>query len=295
MVKLFIVIISILIFTTCKFSEITNAEKTANQNEIDIQAYLSKNTSLTFQKTSSGLYYSKLEPRTGRSAFVGEQVAIKYSGRLLDGTLYDDANVTKPITLPFGANSLLKGLEEGLSLMNVGEKTRLIIPAKLGYGAGSIRGTTSILVPPYSVLVLDVEFVSVRNEEEQINSFMLENNLKGERRESGLRYITTKAGTGRAVSEGTTVNVEYTGKFLDGTVFDRSAGRNPSFTQTNSSGIIKGWFEALPLMKEGESAILIMPSSLGYSSGSKNTSRGSIPDYSPLYFELTITSVNGSK
>ena len=83
---------------------------------------------------------------------------------------------------------------------------------------------------------------------------------------SGLKYVINQQGDGDATpSKGQTISAHYTGKLLNGTVFDSSVERNEPFdTAIGVGGVIKGWDEAFMEMKKGEKRTLIIPPELAY-------------------------------
>lgn len=101
---------------------------------------------------------------------------------------------------------------------------------------------------------------------------------------SGLMYKVEKQGSGSSPVNGATVTVNYTGSFLDGTVFDSSvqAGKPVSF---KIGQVIQGWNEALMDMKKGEKRLLVIPPELGY--GARGYP-GAIPPNSFLVFEVEL-------
>ena len=105
--------------------------------------------------------------------------------------------------------------------------------------------------------------------------------------DSGLQYRVIKPGTGKQPgSARATVRVHYTGKFVDGSAFDSSVGGAPVEFPLNR--VISGWTEGLQLMREGETAELVIPYDLGY--GEQGSGR-SIPPYSTLVFEVELLAV----
>jgi FKBP-type peptidyl-prolyl cis-trans isomerase len=105
---------------------------------------------------------------------------------------------------------------------------------------------------------------------------------------SGLYYLESKAGKGKNAEPGKKVTVHYTGKFIDGRVFDSSLERNSPFTFELGTGkVIKGWDEGIALMREGGRAMLIIPSNLAY--GKKQN--GPVAPYSTLIFEVELLKV----
>ncbi|MDZ4820935.1 MAG: FKBP-type peptidyl-prolyl cis-trans isomerase [Planctomycetota bacterium] len=101
---------------------------------------------------------------------------------------------------------------------------------------------------------------------------------------SGLQYKPLIEGTGATPKLGDSVKVHYTGKQLDGTVFESSVGQDPvTFTLTNQ-GLIPGWVEALPMMKTGSKWLLFVPSELAY----KDRGQGEIGPNATLVFEIEL-------
>ncbi|MDW6005523.1 FKBP-type peptidyl-prolyl cis-trans isomerase [Vibrio mangrovi] len=107
--------------------------------------------------TESGLQYRVLQEGTGEQhPALSDKVKVHYHGTLLDGKVFDSSvNRNKPIT--FGVKQVIKGWQEGLQLMVVGQKVRLFVPASLAYGNRGIR-----TIPPGSLLIFDVELLDIQ-------------------------------------------------------------------------------------------------------------------------------------
>ncbi|MCW3075409.1 MAG: Peptidylprolyl isomerase [Bacteroidetes bacterium] len=117
------------------------------------------------------------------------------------------------------------------------------------------------------------------------DKYLADNKITAKPTASGLYYIEVKKGTGVSPKETDIVKVHYTGKLLDGTVFDSSTGKDPIEFPLNA--VIKGWTEGLQLMKKGGKANFIIPSSIGYGP----QGGGPIPPYSTLVFEVELLDV----
>jgi len=119
--------------------------------------------SMTKQTMPSGLEFEILQEGSGESPQQGQQVTVHYTGWLRndDGSLGDkfDSSIDRgePFTFPIGAGYVIKGWDEGVMGMKVGEKRRLFIPAELGYGA---HGAGHV-IPPNASLIFDVELISI--------------------------------------------------------------------------------------------------------------------------------------
>jgi FKBP-type peptidyl-prolyl cis-trans isomerase FklB len=107
---------------------------------------------------------------------------------------------------------------------------------------------------------------------------------------SGLQYKVVKEGTGRIPKETDTVVTNYRGTLIDGTEFDSSFKRNQPATFP-VKGVIKGWTEALQLMKEGSTWQLFVPSGLAYG---ERGAGGTIGPNATLIFEVELISIKDS-
>lgn len=100
---------------------------------------------------------------------------------------------------------------------------------------------------------------------------------------SGLKYVVLTEGAGAKPRPGQTVGANYTGRFMDGRVFDTSEGRGAFEFKVGKGQVIKGWDEALGDMKVGEKRALIVPADLAYG---KRGAGGIIPPNATLFFEV---------
>ena len=109
-------------------------------------------TLATVDKTPSGLGYQVISIGNGPRAKVGQKVKVHYRGYLPNGTIFDSSfDQGKPFEFPLGQGRVIKGWDEGIGNLNVGDHAILRIPAALGYGA---RATGAI--PANSELIFEV-------------------------------------------------------------------------------------------------------------------------------------------
>lgn len=108
----------------------------------------------------SGLIYLITRKGTGVQAKNGDTVSVHYTGTLTDGTKFDSSRDRgEPIEFPLGQGRVIKGWDEGLAQMHVGDQAVFIIPAELAYAD---RGAGGGLIPPGATLIFIVELVGVR-------------------------------------------------------------------------------------------------------------------------------------
>lgn len=110
--------------------------------------------------TDSGLKMIDLRIGGGDKAKWGSQVEVIYTGKLLNGELFDSNVGKRPYRVKVGVSSVIKGWHEGLLGMNQGGQRRLIIPSHLAYGEEGYPPK----IPPRAELIFDLEVVSVSNE-----------------------------------------------------------------------------------------------------------------------------------
>jgi FKBP-type peptidyl-prolyl cis-trans isomerase len=129
------------------------AEERAKQKELLDQV------AAGYDETPSGLRYKILQNGDGKQATKGAMVSVHYKGQLLDGTVFDSSYKRKqPIDFAIGVGQVIAGWDEGIQLLKVGDKARLVIPSNLGYGAGGAGG----VIPPNATLIFDVELMDVK-------------------------------------------------------------------------------------------------------------------------------------
>ncbi len=112
-----------------------------------------------FNKTDSGLRYQIIQEGNGIKAEKGKTVSVHYKGQLADGTVFDSSyKRNQPLEFPVGVGQVIPGWDEGICLLNVGDKARLVIPSDLGYGSSGAGG----VIPPDATLIFDVELMDVK-------------------------------------------------------------------------------------------------------------------------------------
>jgi peptidyl-prolyl cis-trans isomerase A (cyclophilin A) len=112
-----------------------------------------------FDETPSGLRFQILQKGNGKKAEKGSKVSVHYKGQLLDGTVFDSSYKRKePIDFTLGVGQVISGWDEGIQLLQVGDKARLVIPSDLAYGERGAGG----VIPSNATLIFDVELMNVK-------------------------------------------------------------------------------------------------------------------------------------
>ena len=133
-------------------------EKRAAEAKAKAEAELEK-LAAGFEKTASGLRYKIIQKGSGTAAKKGAMVAVHYEGSLDNGQVFDSSYSRKePISFPLGAGQVIPGWDEGIALLQVGDKARFVIPSHLGYGSRGAGG----VIPPNATLIFDVELMAVK-------------------------------------------------------------------------------------------------------------------------------------
>ena len=134
------------------------ADKLRSQREADI-ALINANYPGARQ-TASGVRYIIQRPGSGAKPTPGKTVQVKYKGSLLSGEVFDNSEMRgRPLEFTAGVGQVIKGWDEMVMDMNVGEKRVAIIPPELAYGEGGAGGG---VIPPNSFLVFEMELVGIR-------------------------------------------------------------------------------------------------------------------------------------
>jgi len=134
-----------------------DANNKVNFEDVFVKKYIAASNITGLTRTNSGLYYKIIEPGTGTEVFSYSTISTVYSGKLINGAVFDENTSAKPFKTKL-PDSVVEGWTEGLQLIKKGGKIRLIIPPNLGYGSQA-SGT----IPPNAILDFNIELIDVTN------------------------------------------------------------------------------------------------------------------------------------
>lgn len=258
--------------------------------EVDAQVvtnYIQSNNLSVQQYGQTGIYYQITKIGTGSNIDYSTQIPLIYTIKTLDGTYASIDTFNNRYGGYFGyfkPDSLREVIKN--VLVKQGGTIRVIVPSRFAFGkagSGSVAGNTSV---DFTVTALTATKLAEYDDFTMLQ-YMQANNLTGfTKAAEGYYYKITDPGSGTAsISVTSAISVEYTGKTLNGTIFDQTTAGSPATFTLGST--VEGWRLALPLLKKGGTMQIILPSTLGYGlSGS-----GSIAPFSCLFFDIKVTDV----
>jgi len=287
-------IIFISFLSSCLSKVVLEDDLITQQNDTQIQQYINSKK-LVATKAPNGVYYTitKANP-TGRILTLGDTVRLHYVISRLDDVKVDSSSVLRNQPFTFfnngGATNIFLKL---LPLMRDGEQATFILPS-------SIVGNTQELsgVPANSPIRCDIKFFKTYNEDMSIDEYVSANKLSVKEKieavstttgfKNYVTYIQVKAGAADLIA-GKVAKLKYTGRLLNGYVFDSNVNKTDSLNYTvgGTNNYVQGFRVGVDKMRLGEKATFIFPSGLGYGS----TARNNIPAYSTLIFDIEIVAM----
>jgi len=113
--------------------------------------------------TPSGLTYLITKKGTGRQLKAGDTVILNYTGTLTNGVKFDSSHDrNEPLAFKLGAGQVIKGWDEGVGKLRVGDHAILVIPGKLAYGPNGIPN----VIPPNATLIFIIEVLDVKTSDQ---------------------------------------------------------------------------------------------------------------------------------
>ena len=269
-----------------------------------------------YEKTADGLYYKFHEKCDGETPKIGDLMEVGIHCTVNDSVdIIPNMKNMMQLMEPLFAGDIFAGL----SMMHKGDSASFIVNIDSTFIKMYRQPSLPAEFKPTDILRYDIRMndffpeivylqriahdIQERNAERIANikssypeetvkaakaleTYMQKNGIVAEPTESGLCYVTTEEGTGEKPEVGRMVKVHYTGKLLDGTVFDSSIERGePIAFHLGVGRVIPGWDEGIGMMRKGEKGVLYIPYYLAYG---ESGSGEMIPPFSNLMFEVEL-------
>jgi FKBP-type peptidyl-prolyl cis-trans isomerase len=265
-----------------------------------LEDYLDAN-GINVAPDSTGIYIIPMEAGKGQFPKKGDKVEVDFSTTLLNGQLVG-STFDGPDKLSFvlGEGITIKGWEEIMPKMRLGERVKAIIPFDMAYGEHSVGS-----IPAYANLVYDIKLLKIttaaelqaEKERERIalkaqseTAFLeyLKNNDITDHTASGLFYSKLMAADGLQPKTGQIARIKYVATYLDGTPLGDSDQIGDYYELVVGEGkVLKGLEEGVSLMRVGEKTRFVLPYTLAYG----NQQYGNIPAFSNLIFDVELLEV----
>ncbi|MEX0647910.1 MAG: FKBP-type peptidyl-prolyl cis-trans isomerase [Balneolaceae bacterium] len=269
-----VILSAAVILQGCLDSGESDHQRQVREADEMLESYISSNN-IDAERQSSGVYIEKVvENEDGKQVVEDHVVGIVYTMTHLEGEYEVEAHTDTLNPLRFSNNynanfSSLHpaGLMYEIDQMKLGERFRFYIPSYQAFG----NYAHDDLFDMFSHFIIDVELTELKTEEEIfdeeleiINSYIEENEVEAESYPNGLYHVVTEQGVGKRPISTSRVEFHFTRKYLDGTVIESSEEDEPISVYLNNNQLVRGLEDGILLMKEGETAELIMPSKLAF-------------------------------
>ena len=254
-----------------------------------------------YKTTESGLKYKFLSQNTdGQQVQDGDLIigkaVIFFNDSILD-SVKGDAVPLFMADKSSSANYFSRCLNEGLLMLHQGDKVELVFEADsllpiFGQLPASYKAGENQTMK-YQIEVSEI--MNEAKETEKINKYLADNNHNVQPTEDGIYILSVEHGNGPKVENGKNIKVNYTGRFLDGQIFDSSdttqapGAHDPIEYVVGQQPMIPGWEIIMATMEQGGKAKVLIPSKLAYGKS------GMMAPYSTLLFDFEVLSVTTPK
>ena len=285
-----LVVLGLIIFNSCK----KEYESVQSIDDRKIEEYIAGNNISNAVKDPSGFYYQVVSQGSGEPFENTDSVLYKVTVKsLLNSTVYYTSPANSNIGTYVGySNTLLgisiPGIRIAIESLNAGGTARVILPSYLAFGK---NGNTRIGVPSNELIDVVVTTFPEKSQrlldDRLIREYLQAKGLTATKDPaSGVYYMTVQQGTGtESIDLSTTLKANYTGRYLDGTVFETNVDGSFSFALET----LQANWDVLTKYKKGAKVRLFIPSPEAY--GSAGSGDGGILPNTVLDFDIEILEV----
>ncbi|MBP6795595.1 MAG: FKBP-type peptidyl-prolyl cis-trans isomerase [Saprospiraceae bacterium] len=263
-----------------------------------------------YTKSATGLKYRIVESHNGRKPVLGEMMRLHLKYKDKNGkVIYDSGILGEAFVLQLESPSFTGGLEDGFAMMGEGDSATFIVSADSVFEK-TFRQNLPATIQKGEFLQFDVKMIKVLTKSEfekestelenkimdeeirRIEIYLTENNISILPVEKGIYFIVLKEGEGQKPMPGDSVEISYTGSFLNGEVFDGSSKKGTNLQYLFGDGKrLPAWESAIFMMKEGSVARLILTSKHTYG----KIGHGPVPPDTPVVFDIELLKVASSQ
>jgi len=261
-----------------------------------------------YKKTKSGIYFKLTQfGESSVKAKPGDYITADITYKTINDSVFFEGRRKIKVTEP----SYFGSVDECFLMLAEEEKASFILSAK-DFFHKTLETTLPHFIDDDAPMIIDIDMVDIQTEEEYIREkeaflhwiedfgdyekvilrqYIEQEKIDIEPTASGLYHLIVAEGNGNAVYTGDTITVHYEGHFLNGKFFDSTKRRNSpfQFVYGKKWQVIEGLEEAIGRMTEGEKALFILPSQIGF--GETGSSTGIIPPYTSTVFEVELVEV----
>lgn len=258
-----------------------------------------------YAKTKSGIYYNLIQIGDEVSPpKVSDYITVNLSYSTITDSVFFNGSRTFQLTQPEFRGSI----DECFLMLSEGDSASFIIDGNLFF-TQTLQTSLPKFLAENSALKLGLKIDEIRSQDQYENDkieflkwiedfgeyeklilskFIQEEEINVEPNENGMYFISIRPGSGKPVELGDIVTVNYEGRFLNGKFFDSTVKRNQAFEFVYGSEmqVIPGMEDAIGRMREGERAIVILPSDLAW--GDAGSSTGIIPPFTSVIYEIEL-------
>lgn len=256
-------------------AEIEKMKQEQLDRDIDsIKAYFTKKRITDVDSTPNHVFYKVHNKGSGVKPVAGQDVKVHYTGKLLNGKEFDSSwKRNEPFEFLLGANRVIKGWDESIPYLHQGDSATIYLPSGMAYGE---RGAGKD-IPPNTVLIFDVMVMDIFNktanlakDQETIKAFLQKKGLSATKTSSGIFYEILTTGEGAKPAPGMDVTVEYMLSVLKKNKIGKEVLIESLTFKLGGNNTFRGLEESLKQIPAGSTAVVYIPSPLGYGEEGKD-------------------------